>query len=46
MLDWFRAIQIPLMHKTADNKALNLTRCCRAGFLAESVSSARQHRAG
>jgi len=31
---------------TQYNKALNLTRCCRAGVLVESVSSARQHRAG
>ena len=30
----------------AANTALNLTRCCRAEFLVESVLSARQHRAG
>ena len=38
--------KLPRERNAVDNKALNLTRCCRVGFLVESVSSARRHRAG
>ncbi|RMF63627.1 MAG: hypothetical protein D6743_10450 [Calditrichaeota bacterium] len=38
--------RVNINRETQHKKALNLSRGCRAGFLVESVSSARQHRPG